>query len=105
MPRDDVEGLAILDGAVRYLVTSVKGFHRAALLRLVAEVSSTCEALLEIAPASVDGVTGMNGLDGIFQVIGPDHLGGFPVVMDDQNGGFTTDFKLIAWDAIARQLP
>jgi 3-phytase len=31
LPRDDVEGLAILDGPVRYLVASAQGIHRAAL--------------------------------------------------------------------------
>ena len=105
LPRDDVEGLAILDGSVRYLVASAQGIHRAALFRLEGEAVPSCEALVEIAPGPVDGVTETDGLDVTARAVGPDYPGGLLVMMDDQNGGFTTNFKLIDWDAIARQLP
>ncbi|NAZ38074.1 phytase [Rubellimicrobium sp. CFH 75288] len=106
LPRDDVEGLAIHDGAdgVRRLVASAQGIHRAALFRLEGEADPVCEALVEVAPGAVDGVTETDGLD---VWTGP--LPGFPegllVMMDDQNAGFTTNFKLIDWAAVAAGLP
>ncbi|WP_210529141.1 phytase [Rubellimicrobium arenae] len=105
LPRDDVEGLAILDGPVRYLVASAQGVHRAALFRLEGEAAPACEAMVEIAPGAVDGVTETDGLDVTAKPVGPDFPGGLLVMMDDQNAGFTTNFKLIAWDAILAQLP
>lgn len=105
LPRDDVEGLAILDGPERYLVASAQGVHRAAIFRLDGEAQPTCEALVEIAPGAVDGVTETDGLDVTAQAMGPDYPGGLLVMMDDQNAGFTTNFKLIDWTAVARRLP
>jgi 3-phytase len=99
-----VEGLAILDGPVRYLVASAQGIHRAALFRLDGEAMPTCEALVEIAPGTVDGVTETDGLDVAAGPVGPGYPEGLLVMMDDQNAGFTTNFKLIGWDGIAAGL-
>ncbi len=117
LPRDDVEGLAILDdapgaggagagdGGRRYLVASAQGIHRAALFRLEGEAPPACEALLEVSPGAVDGVTETDGLDVTGLPLGPDYPQGLLVMMDDQNAGFTTNFKLIGWDAVAAWLP
>lgn len=105
LPRDDVEGLAILDGPVRRLVASAQGIHRAAIFRLDGEVLPACEALVEIAPGAVDGVTETDGLDVTAVPVGPDYPAGLLVMMDDQNAGFTTNFKLVSWAEIAAQLP
>jgi 3-phytase len=104
-----VEGLAILDGAGhgsgRYLVASAQGIHRAALFRLDGEHPPFCEALVEVGPGAIDGVTETDGLDGTALPVGPDYPEGLLVMMDDQNAGFTTNFKIIRWDPIAAQLP
>ena len=109
LPVDDVEGLAILDGqepgGARYLVASAQGIHRAAIYRLDGEAMPVCEALVEVAAGAVDGVTETDGLDVTALPVGPDYPGGLMVMMDDQNAGFTTGFKLIGWDAIAARLP
>ncbi len=106
LPRDDVEGLAILDGERgRFLVASAQGVHRAALFRLEGEAPPACEALLEVSPGAVDGVTETDGLDVTGLPLGPDYPQGLLVMMDDQNAGFTTNFKLIGWDAVAARLP
>jgi len=106
LPRDDVEGLAIWDGGdVRYLVASAQGVHRAAVYRLDGEAVPDCVALVEIAAGVVDGVTETDGLDVTALPVGPDYPAGLLVMMDDQNAGFTTNFKLIGWEGIAAQLP
>jgi 3-phytase len=105
LPRDDVEGLAVHDSASgRYLVASAQGVHRAAIFRLNGEALPECLAMVEIAPGAVDGVTETDGLD-----VTSAPLPGFPqgllVMMDDQNAGYTTNFKLIDWAGIAAALP
>jgi 3-phytase len=106
LPRDDVEGLAIWDGGdERYLVASAQGIHRAAVYRLDGEAVPECVALVEIAPGVVDGVTETDGLDVTSRPVGPDYPSGLLVMMDAQNAGFTTNFKLIGWAGIAAQLP
>lgn len=106
LPRDDVEGLAIHDGATaRYLVASAQGIHRAAIYRLDGDALPTCQALVEVAPGAIDGVTETDGLDVTALPLGPDYPQGALVMMDDQNAGYTTNFKLMDWSAIAAQLP
>ncbi len=106
LPRDDVEGLAILDDeAGRFLVASAQGVHRAALFRLDGEALPACEALVEVSAGGVDGVTETDGLDVTAAALGPGFPEGLLVMMDDQNAGFTTNFKLVGWDAVAAQLP
>ncbi len=106
LPRDDVEGLAIWDGGdARYLVASAQGIHRAAVYRLDGDAVPACVALVEIVAGEVDGVTETDGLDVTSQPVGPEFPAGLLVMMDDQNAGFTTNFKLIGWDGIAAQLP
>jgi 3-phytase len=104
LPRDDVEGLAVLDGPVRYLVASAQGVHRAALFRLDGEALPVCEAMVEIAPGAVDGVTETDGLDVTALSVGEAFPGGLLVMMDDQNAGFTTNFKLVPWALIDARL-
>jgi 3-phytase len=105
LPRDDVEGLAIHDGARgRFLVASAQGIHRAAIYRLDGEEVPTCTALVEISSGAVDGVTETDGLD-VTSAALPGHPEGILVMMDDQNAGYTTNFKVIDWAAIAAALP
>lgn len=106
LPKDDVEGLAIHDGAeARYLVASAQGIHRAALFRLDGEARPECTALVEVAAGTVDGVTETDGLAVTALPAGPEYPQGLLVMMDDQNAGFTTGFKLIDWSKIAAELP
>lgn len=106
LPRDDVEGLAIWDGGdERYLVASAQGVHRAAVYRLNGEAVPACVAQVEIVADEIDGVTETDGLDVTALPVGPDYPAGLMVMMDDQNAGFTTNFKLIDWAGIAAQLP
>lgn len=100
LPRDDVEGLAIFDGPHRYLVASAQGIHRAALFRLDGDAAPACKALVEVAPGAVDGITETDGLDVTALPLSPDFPLGLLVMMDDQNAGFTTNFKLISWKGI-----
>jgi 3-phytase len=104
LPRDDVEGLAIFDGPSRYLVASAQGIHRAALFQLNGDEEPVCQALVEIAAGPVDGVTETDGLDVTASPVGSDYPGGLLVMMDDQNAGFTTNFKFISWDVVAAAL-
>lgn len=104
--RDDVEGLAIMeseDGA--FLVASAQGIHRMAIYVLDGPDAPACIALVETAAGIVDGVSGTDGLDasgGLRTELFP---GGLIVVMDNQNEGFTSNFKLISWKDIADHLP
>ena len=105
LPRDDVEGLAIHDSPKgRYLVASAQGVHRAAIYRLDGDGAPACVALVEIPPGPVDGVTETDGL-AVTSAALPGFAKGVLVMMDDQNAGYTTNFKLIDWAAIAATLP
>ncbi len=105
LPRDDVEGLAIHDSPKgRYLVASAQGIHRAAIYRLDGDAAPACVALVEIPPGPVDGVTETDGL-AVTSAALPGHPEGVLVMMDDQNAGYTTNFKVIDWAAIAATLP
>lgn len=105
LPRDDVEGLAVVDGPTRFLVASAQGVHRAAVFRLDGEARPACAALVEVAAGAVDGVTETDGLDATARAVGPGYPSGLLVMMDDQNAGFTTGFKLVDWAAVAGSLP
>jgi 3-phytase len=105
LPRDDVEGLAIHDSARgRFLVASAQGIHRAAIYRLEGEAVPSCTALVEIAAGAVDGVTETDGLD-VTSAALPGHPEGILVMMDDQNAGYTTNYKIVDWAGIASRLP
>lgn len=104
-PKDDIEGLSIYDGAdQRYLVASAQGIHRAAIFPLNGEDIPTCAGLVEIAAGDVDGVSETDGLDVVASPLGADFPQGMLVMMDDQNEGFSTNFKLISWADIAAKL-
>ncbi len=65
-----------------------------------------CIALVGVAAGpEVDGVSETDGLDVTALPLGPDYPAGLLVMMDDQNAGFTINFKLIDWAAIAAGLP
>jgi 3-phytase len=105
LPEDDVEGLAVYDGAdARYLVASAQGVNRAVLYRLDGDAVPDCIASVEIAAGAIDGVSETDGLDVTALPLGPDYPQGLLVMMDDQNAGFTINFKLIGWDDIAPAL-
>jgi len=106
LPQDDVEGLAIYDGAdQRYLVASAQGIDRAAIYALDGDAVPPCVGLVQIASGdSIDGVSETDGLDVTSQPLGPAFPQGLLVMMDDQNAGFTINFKLIDWAAIAAGL-
>lgn len=107
LPRDDVEGLAIHDSpAGRFLVASAQGIHRAAVFDLDAGMGPDglpCRGLIEVAAGVVDGVTETDGLDVTGAAL-PGHPQGLLVMMDDQNEGFSTNFKLIDWAEVAAGL-
>jgi 3-phytase len=107
LPRDDVEGLAIHDSpAGRFLIASAQGIHRAAIFDLNAALGPDglpCRGLVEIAAGAVDGVTETDGLDVTAAAL-PGHPQGALVMMDDQNEGFSTNFKLIDWRQVAAGL-
>ena len=106
LPRDDVEGLALHDDGInRWLVASAQGIDRAAIYRLRGEDKPDCVALVEVAAGALDRVTETDGLDVTATPLGPDFPQGVLVMMDDQNAGFTTGFKLINWADIASGLP
>lgn len=106
LPRDDVEGLAIYDGAgARYLVASAQGIHRAAVYKLDGEAKPECQALVEVAAGAIDGVTETDGLDVTASPLGPAFPQGALIMMDDQNAGYTINFKVMDWASIASQLP
>lgn len=103
LPRDDVEGLAVVEGEPRRLVASAQGIHRMAVFGLAGNAPPACEALVEVVAGRVDGVTETDGLDAKAQAL-PGFPGGLLVMMDDQNEGFTTNFKLVPWDAVQEGL-
>jgi 3-phytase len=106
LPRDDVEGLALHDdGTTRWLVASAQGVDRAAIYRLQGEGKPDCVALVEVAAGPFDRVTETDGLDVTAAPLGPAFPQGLLVMMDDQNAGFTTGFKLVNWADIAADLP
>lgn len=104
LPRDDVEGLAVWDnGTRRYLVASARGIHRAAIHDLGA-AGTPCRGLVGgAAGPEVDGVTETGGLDVTAAAL-PGYPAGLPVLMDDQNAGFASNFKPICWQDIAKPL-
>ena len=106
LPRDDVEGLAVFDdGSQRLLVASAQGVNRAVIYRLDGEAVPVCIASVAVGPGVIDGVSETDGLDVTAAAMGPDWPQGMLVMMDDQNAGFTINFKLIDWADIAAQLP
>jgi 3-phytase len=106
LPRDDVEGLALHDdGTNRWLVASAQGVDRAAIYRLRGEDKPDCVALVEVAAGALDRVTETDGLDVTATPLGPAFPQGLLVMMDDQNAGFTTGFKLVNWVDVAAGLP
>ena len=106
LPNDDVEGIAIHDdGTTRLLVASAQGVDRAAIYRLDGEAVPACIAMVRVGPGAIDGVSETDGLDVTATALGPDWPQGMLVMMDDQNAGFTINFKLIDWADIAAQLP
>lgn len=105
-PEDDIEGLSLYDGNDgRYLIASAQGIHRAAVFSLNGDDIPACTALVEIGAGIVDGVSETDGLDITSQPLGDDYPAGMLVMMDDQNSGFSTNFKYISWADIATQLP
>jgi len=105
-PKDDIEGLAIYDGAdARYLVASSQGIHRAAIIPLKGEVVPPCAGLVEIsAGRATDGVSETDGLDVVATPLGPDYPAGMLVMMDDQNEDLQTNFKFISFAEVQRAL-
>jgi 3-phytase len=65
----------------------------------------SCIAPVEIAAGAIDRVTETDGLDATALHLGPNFPGGLLVMMDDQNAGFTTNFKLMSWADIEAALP
>jgi 3-phytase len=103
LPRDDVEGMAIHDaGAARHLVVSAQGIDRAAIFEIGAD-GLVCKGLAGVAAGAIDMVTETDGLD-VTAVPLPGYPEGLLVMMDDQNEGFTSNFKLIDWAGIRRGL-
>lgn len=98
-PVDDIEGLAVYDGAeARYLIASSQGIHRAAIIPLDGEQVLPCLGLVEIAAsATIDGVSETDGLDVVAVPMGPDYPQGMLVMMDDQNEDLQTNFKFISF--------
>ena len=98
-PVDDIEGLAIYDGAdARYLVASAQGIHRAAIIPLNGEEVLPCTGIVEIsAGPKTDGVSETDGLDVTATPLGPDYPEGLLVMMDDQNEDLQTNFKYISF--------
>ncbi|RPE63212.1 3-phytase [Pacificibacter maritimus] len=104
-PKDDIEGLTIYDGTdAKYLVASSQGIHRAALFPLDGDIIPTCVGLVEIAAGEFDGVTETDGLDVVAAPLGPKFPKGALVMMDDQNAGFSTNFKIMSWADVATAL-
>jgi 3-phytase len=99
LPRDDVEGMAIHNGAPRHLVVSAQGIDRAAIYEITAD-GLVCKGLVGVAAGAIDGVTETDGLD-VTSVTLPGYEAGLLVMMDDQNEGFTSNFKLMSWAEIA----
>lgn len=102
LPRDDVEGMAIHNGTPRHLVVSAQGIDRAAIFEITAD-GLVCKGLVGVAAGAVDGVTETDGLD-VTSVALPEYPAGLLVMMDDQNEGFTSNFKLMSWAEIAAGL-
>jgi 3-phytase len=105
-PVDDIEGLAIYDGAdARYLVASAQGIHRAAIIPLQGEEVLPCAGLVEIsAGPATDGVSETDGLDIVATPLGPDYPAGMLVMMDDQNEDLQTNFKYVSFAEVQRAL-
>lgn len=57
-----------------------------------------------MAGGAIDGVTETNGLTMVSGAL-PDNPKGSLGMMDDQNAGNTSNFKVVNWPAIAPQLP
>jgi 3-phytase len=96
LPSDDVEGLALWDrGALgRLLVVSAQGIDRAAVYDRDGGWPPPCVARLAVPAGAVDEVTETDGLE-----VTARPLPGFPegmlVMMDDQDSGFASNFKLV----------
>lgn len=97
LPIDDVEGLAVHDaGGKRHLVVSAQGIDKVAVYRLDGTDIPPCVGLVGIGAGAVDGVSETDGLDVVSATL-PGYPEGLLVMMDDQNAGYTTNFKLISW--------
>lgn len=104
LPVDDVEGLAIHDGGTkRHLVVSVQGIDKAAIYRLSGAEKPVCAGLVGIGAGALDGVSETDGLEVTSQPL-PGYPEGMLVMMDDQNEGYSTNFKMISWAAVRQGL-
>ena len=104
-PVDDIEGLAIYDGAdARYLVASAQGIDRVAIIPLQGEEVLPCAGLVEIAAGEYDGVSETDGLDVVATPLGPEYPEGMLVMMDDQNEDLQTNFKFISFADVKKEL-
>ena len=104
LPIDDVEGLGIHDDGTRsHLVVSAQGIDKAAIYRLDGAAMPVCAGLVSVTAGAIDGVSETDGLEVTAAAL-PGYPKGLLVMMDDQNAGYTTNFKLISWADIAAKL-
>lgn len=108
LPKDDVEGLSVWEGpnGSGWLVASAQGVHRYALYPLLPDArgEQPCAGSFGIAAGPIDGVTETDGLAVTSTRLGEAYPEGLLVVMDDQNEGFTTNFKLVSFAEVTAAL-
>jgi 3-phytase len=99
----DAEGVAIApigekDG---YVLVSSQGDNAYAVYR-IADDSYVWR--FRIVDGAIGGTEETDGIDLVLGDFGPDYSGGLFVAQDGQNGAAAQNFKLVAWDDIARAL-
>jgi 3-phytase len=99
----DVEGLAIYPTSCGggYLIASSQGDNTFAVYERAGANAFVCS--LRIAGAAgVDGAEETDGLEVVSAGLGPAFPFGMLVVQDGDNTGSNQNFKLVAWEAVAR---
>ena len=99
----DVEGLALakLPGGRRVLLASSQGDNAYAAYDAA---SGAYLGRFRIGEGAIDGTSETDGIDVVTGDFGPGFPGGLFVAQDGDNGAGTQNFKLVAWDDIARAL-
>lgn len=102
----DVEGLALatLADQRRILLASSQGDNAYAAYDTADGTFLGRFRIVNSADGAMDGTSETDGIDVVIGNFGPAYPGGLFVAQDGDNGSGTQNFKLVAWDDIAKAL-
>ncbi|NUM55035.1 MAG: phytase [Candidatus Hydrogenedentes bacterium] len=101
----DIEGLTIYyaPGTTGYLIASSQGDSTFAVYEREGG-NKYLGSFQVVASDGIDAVTGSDGIDVLSTALGPRFAQGVFVTQDDANDGANQNFKLVAWESIAKAM-